>query len=280
MLLKLRRVCSVYSLPRVAVLCIATLLCGPALSHEFWIEPTNYQVDEAADIEAYLRNGENFVGSSSAYVTSRSPRFELVTNGRTDPVVARLGDNPALNMQPVQGGLNVVVHQSNVSVLSYSKWEKFQRFADHKDFPDILERHRARSLSETQFREAYTRFSKSLIAVGDGFGRDQVTGLDIELVAQQNPYVDNVSAGIEVQAFYLNKVRADAQIELFEKAPDDKVNVTLHRTDEAGLVTLPVKPGHRYLVDMVVLREPSEALAQDKAVVWETLWASLTFAVP
>lgn len=264
----------------LSALGLAILITCPAMAHEFWIEPTQYQIKENAELVAYLRNGENFDGSPSAYITPRTPRFDLITRGRVDPVVARLGDNPALKMRPLQAGLNIVVHQNVPSVISYTNWEKFQRFADHKDFPDMLARHRARSLPESKFREAYTRYSKSLIAVGDGTGNDQVTGLEIELVAMQSPYVDDVSEGIQVQAYYQNAPRANAQIELFEKSLAGEVEVTLHRTDDQGQVLLPVKPAHSYLVDMVLLREPSPALAEEKSVEWETLWASLTFAVP
>jgi len=239
------------------VLLFYALAGNPALAHEFWIEPTNYRVEQNAGIEAFLRNGERFSGSSISYLEGNTIRFDLLSEDREDPVVARLGDNPALQMRTVQDGLNVVVHQRKVSVISYPNWEKFQRFAEHKDFDDILLRHRARSLPEKKFSEAYSRYSRSLVAVGDGAGSDRQAGLEVELVAQQNPYTDDVGRGLS-----------------------GKVEVTLPRTDDRGLVTLPVKPSHSYLVDMVVLREPSEALATTKKVVWETLWASLTFAVP
>ncbi len=259
---------------------LAAMISDSVVAHEFWIEPTQYKVEENTSLEAYLRNGENFKGSSIAYIEANTSRFDVVTEEHTDKVAARSGDNPALKMQSLQPGLNIVVHQSSASVLSYTKWEKFQRFADHKDFPDILARHRARSLPESKFKEAYTRFSKSLIAVGGGAGKDIETGLEIELVALQNPYTDDLSEGLRVVGFYKNRIRANAQIELFEKSPKDEVNVTLHRTNDQGVVVLPVKPSYSYLVDMVVLREPSDQLAMKKRVVWESLWASLTFAVP
>lgn len=266
-------------LQRLSGLIIFTLLAGSAIAHEFWIEPSQYQVEKNSVLEAYLRNGENFSGSPTVYLSGETTRFDVVTGDRTDPVVARQGDNPALKMQSPQAGLNIVVHQSSASTLAYTKWEKFQRFADHKDFPDILARHRERSLSESYFKEAYTRYSKSLIAVGNGAGSDRKTGLEIELVALQNPYTDDTTTGVKVIAYYQNKIHPNAQIELFEKSPEDEVEVTLHRTDDKGIVVLPVRPSHRYLVDTVVLREPSKELAKQKGVVWETLWASLTFSV-
>ena len=74
--------------------------------------------------------------------------------------------------------------------------------------------------------------------------------------------------------------RADAQVELFEKAPGGAVEITYHRTDARGIAMLPVRPGHAYMADAVVLRAPSAALAAERGVAWETLWAELNFAVP
>ncbi len=258
---------------------LVSVVAPVAVAHEFWIEPTQYQVEPQSTMEAFLRNGERFAGSTQSYYKGSTNRFELFSHGDVETITPRLGDNPALALEARRDGLHVVVHQSPVSTLTYNKWEKFQRFADHKDFKDVLARHQARRLSEQQFIEAYSRYSKSLIAVGDGAGSDQKSGLEIELVALQNPYTGDISEGMKVAGYYQEEVRPDAQIELFEKTPDGDVMISLHRTDNQGIVILPVKSKHSYLVDMVVLREPSKALAKEKNVVWETLWASLTFEV-
>ena len=230
-------------------------------------------------IEAFLRNGENFVGSSVSYHKGSTDRFEIFHATNTEQITPRLGDDPALALNVQQNGLHVVIHESPVSTIAYTKWDKFQRFADHKDFKNMLARHQERGLSEVYFKEAYTRFSKSLISVGDGVGNDQHFGLEIELVALQNPYTLKPDESINVAGYYQGQLRPDAQIELFEKAPNGEVVVELYRTDDNGMVELPVKSNHSYLVDMVVLRKPSKALAQGRGVVWETLWASLTFEV-
>ncbi len=52
--------------------------------------------------------------------------------------------------------------------------------------------------------------------------------------------------------------------------------VMLYRTDADGRVTLPVQAGHAYLADAVILR-PLDPEAE-KDPVWESIWASLTFA--
>jgi len=164
---------------------LAVVVTPVAIAHEFWIEPTQYIIQPESMIEASLRNGELFVGSSIVYYKGNTNRFELVSPEHTQNIEPRLGADPALMQKAQHTGLHVVVHQHPVSTLTYTKWEKFQRFADHKDFKNILARHQARNLPENHFVEAYSRYSKSLIAVGDGAGSDRQTGLEIELVASR-----------------------------------------------------------------------------------------------
>jgi len=178
-------------------------------------------------------------------------------------------------------GLHIVAYQSTVATITYNTWEKFQKFVDHKDFGDVRTTHDARGLPEEGFKEAYTRYSKSLIGVGPAAGADTRMGLETEIVALSNPYVDDLSDGMRVQVFYGQEPRANVQVEVFEKpAEDTAVNVFTLMTDANGVATIPVKPSMTYQLDAVVLREPSAALAAERSVAWETLWANLTFRTP
>ena len=252
------------------------MTASPGLTHEFWIEPADYQPQIGDPLVAHIRNGENFKGGSLAFFDSNIARFEIWQNGQSAPVEGRMGDIPVLETRAEDAGLVVLVHQTTPSRLTYRTWAKFQKFADHKDFPGIRARHDARGLPEADFVETYTRFAKSLIAIGDGSGTDVDTGLETEFVALANPYQADLSGGMPVRLLYRGAPRPDAQIEMFDKAPDGSVQVRLYRTDARGEAVLPVTPGHSYLLDAVVLR-PVEGQAP---VVWETLWAALTFAVP
>ena len=255
-----------------------SVIAPAAIAHEFWIEPEQYVVDTKSMIRASLRIGDDFEGSTVAYHKGSTNRFDLVIQGRSEEIKPRLGDDPALVLEAKNSGLHVVIHQSSISTLTYTKWEKFQSFADNKDFKNIQKRHQERGLADKHFVEAYSRYSKSLIAVGDGAGDDQQSDLEIELVAMQNPYTSDLSDGIEVAGYYQGRPQANTQIELFEKSPNGEVTVSLHRTDDRGVVTLPVKQEHHYLADMVVLREPAKSLTKERRAVWETVWASLTFS--
>lgn len=265
---------------RIIATLIAATFALPATAHEFWIEPLAYQIAPDENLQGELINGQNFEGTQLAYLPQRFVRFTVASGLRQAEVDNRLGARPALDMAPLAEGLNVVSYQSTVSEVNYTEWEKFVSFSEHKAFEDIEARHDARNLPRNGFQEAYWRYAKTLIGVGNGAGQDFRTGLEAEFVALDNPYTDDLSNGLRVQLFYQDNVVADGQVELFEKSPDGAVEITLHRTGDDGIATLPVKAGYSYLVDHVVLRIPSDALIASNDVEWETLWADLTFAVP
>lgn len=265
---------------RILAVLITLSFPVPAFAHEFWIEPGDYQISTDGMVQGELVNGEEFEGTRMAFLPQRFTRFTATLGMRGGDVQNRLGARPALDMEPLGEGLHIISYQSRLSTLDYAEWEKFLKFATHKDFADIEAAHDARGLPREGFSEGYWRFAKTLVGVGHGAGNDVRTGLATEFVALDNPYTDDLINGLRVQLYYLDHPRPDAQVELFEKAPDGSVDITLHRTDGDGIATLPVKSGHSYLVDAVVLREPSAELAAQADIDWETLWAALTFAVP
>lgn len=261
------------------ILLLLLMLAKPVSAHELWIQPLNWQPSSDGSLEADLVNGELFEGVKLAYLPSWFSRFEIVAGEVSAPVDGRLGDMPALGQPVLVDGLNVIVYQSVVSKATYEKLEEFLEFTKHKDLGDIEKQHRDRGLPDVGFSELFRRYSKALIGAGTGAGADNRVGLETEIVALDNPYAAPLST-VRVQVFYADAVRADAQVELFEKAADGSVIVTLHRTNASGVAFLPVRSGYEYMVDAVVLRVPSDAMAADFDAAWETLWANLTFFVP
>jgi len=264
---------------RFKTLSILVLASLPAslVAHEFWIEPESYQVQPGDPLIARLRVGETFAGAEQSYLPRNFERFDLRCDDTLSEVPGRAGDRPALSLEAPESGLCVVIHQTRDYTLTYREWQKFVNFVEHKDFAGVLEDHRSRGLPEDDFQERYSRYAKSLIAVGDGAGSDSEVGLLTEIVAEANPYTDALQDGLPIRVLYQGEPRADAQVELFAKSPGGDVEVTRHRTDADGRVTLPVRPGYAYLADAVVLRPLVPDT--DKGPVWESLWASLSFAV-
>lgn len=252
----------------------------PTLSHEFWIEPDQYQVKRGQEFSANLKNGEEFKGVSLGWFDRRFSRFEIVEGGEARAAQGRMGDTPALTATAQQDGLLIILHETTPSKLTYRDWDKFLKFVEHKDFQTAVSEHEARGWSKEVFRESYTRHVKTLMAVGDGTGSDRAFGLATEFVALTNPYASDFNNSMAVRVLYQGAPRTDAQVEVFEKNAAGDVTITLYRTDSKGEVQVPVTPGHAYLFDAVVLRPSADAGSEENAPVWETLWAALSFAVP
>lgn len=262
----------------------AALLCTlpvTATAHEFWIEPLSYQVDADARVQAQFKNGQDFKGSTLSFFDRSSKRFDIVIDGKAMPVTPRSGDSPALDIAlPIKDKLISVIHETSSSEVTYREWEKFQKFAAHKDFTTAEKEHIAAGWSQVKFRETYSRHVKALIAIGTGEGRDSKAGLKTEFVALTNPYDDSFGGTMQVGLYFDGTPRANAQVEVFDRTPGGDVTVTLHRTDAEGKAEVPVTAGHEYLFDAVVLQPFAEASVEENAIVWQTYWAALTFAVP
>lgn len=248
------------------------LIGAQVQAHEFWIEPLDYMVAPGDTAQASFNVGQDFKGPSYSYIPGRSVRFDQVVGGAVSEVQALVGDNPAFSLSDVPEGLLVVAHETGISSLSYSEDGKFERFVAHK----ALET--GGVVHALPFVELYQRHAKTLIGIGAAQGQDSVLGLRHEMVALANPYVDDLSGGLPVQVLYEGAPRAGAQVELFAKAPDGTVTITLHTTDTEGIARLPMMSGQSYLADSVVL-EPLVPAAEGDAV-WFTHWAALTFAAP
>jgi cobalt/nickel transport protein len=269
-------------LTRLFVLaCAVTCATSPAVAHEFWIEPPEFQVETDAPFVADLRNGELFKGSAQAFFDNRNTRIEAIIGAQSTPITGRMGDRPAIQLPaPQTDGLMVLAHEAAPSTITYKEWAKFMKFVDHKDFKQAEAIHTQRGWDKEGFKEVYTRHSKSLVAVGSGEGSDRALGLVTEFVALDNPYAAGFDGTLDVALLYNGAPRRDAQIEVYARDAEDVVIVHILRTDDQGHAAIPVEAGLEYLLDAVVLRPAADATTVADGPVWETLWASMTFAVP
>lgn len=257
---------------------VALLPAIPSAAHEFWIDPLDYTISPGDQLEAHIRVGSNYDGTSLVYLPRNFSRFEVAIGEELIPVDGRMGARPALQMDAPGEGLAVVIYEATDNIVNWDEWERFVGFCEHKDFTEVLDRHLERGLPLTGFSESYTRHVKSLVAIGDGAGEDREFGLQTEFVALANPYTDDLSDGMPVRLLLEGEPRRDVQVELWDRDPDGEISVVKYRTDQDGEALLPVEPGHVYMADSVTMLELDPEMPDDP--VWHSLWASLTFEVP
>lgn len=246
-------------------------------AHEVWIEPLSWQITQDEVLAAHLRNGEIFSGVNLSWNDRSIRRAERVHNGESAPLKGRAGDIPAFNLAAPSPGLLTLVYQSGHRTITYRTYEKFVHFVTGKGYEEVLAEHAARGLPEVPIKEAYMRFAKALVAVGEGRGQDAAQGLELEIVALDNPYTDDLTA-LRFQVSYQGAPLTENQVTIFARDLAGDVTTILKTTNADGQITFGADPGWTYLVDTVLLREPAQSLVEEtNGAVWESLWASLTF---
>ena len=254
----------------------------PAFAHEFWLEPARFHLAPGGILEAAIKIGQDFKGNSYSFNPANHTRFEVVTEGGSEPVASRIGDMPAV-AQPVTGGggLAILVHQTTDSRLTYDDPAIFAKFIEMEGLDGTAEAHAARGLPPTGFREVYSRHVKSLVDTGPG-GMDRALGLPIELVVEDDPYAEPLPEAIAIRALYEGEPMVDALVNVFVREPGaaEAETVVKLRTDAEGRVRVPVGdlPSREFLANVVKMREPSAEKAEATGAVWESLWASTTFS--
>jgi uncharacterized GH25 family protein len=260
------------------VLMLASLsLASTVTAHEFWVEPLEFKVETGKPIVAAIRNGQNFKGSSYSFINERFTRFDLVDASGSREVKGRRGDVPAAKVKPTQGGLHAFAYASTMRTVNYKTYEEFETFLKSKGLDKVLAEHSELELKGEKVREAYYRFAKALVQVGDDYGDDRSTGLRFEFVAEINPYESANTEGLPVRLLYEGEPFADADIQIFHFENGSEIAVKHHVTSGAdGRVLIPAYDRGRFLINAVHIIEPGEEELAKKAQ-WTTLWASLTY---
>ena len=265
---------------RILILILSLIFTNQVYAHEFWISPVKYEISIDEPIEAHFRVGQDFAGGSYSFLEKDTNRHEVIQAGNKIKVTGRNGDRPAFQLEGLRNGLAILVHETTNSTLTYRDFEKFKSFVKHKAFEGLPQAHITRGLPKIDFVESYSRFAKSLVAIGDGVGQDVSVGHRIEIIALTNPYTGDISNGMHVQILMAGQPRANVQVELFERPfnSDGETQISLHTTDNNGIAIFPVTVGHEYMVDNVALIPIEPQVEGDP--VWQSIWANLTFYIP
>lgn len=268
----LKKICLPY-LVGIMVFC-----SGSVSAHEFWLEPEQYLLPSDQALKAYAKVGQDFKGDSYAYIPDYFKSFDLTINGDTSPVTSVFGSTPPVNQMVDKEGLAILSFVSTVRKLEYADAETFTQFLEREGLEWVMPLHKKRNLPESGFVEAYRRYAKSLVQIGDEPGKDEKLELPFEWVLEDNPYktpTDQLSARL----YWQGKPHPETHVSVFERLNNQVERIVL-KTDKEGGLSIPVQKGAEYLVSAVHMTEPSKETLQTektKEAVWESHWASITF---
>jgi len=263
---------------RLAAIIALCFAAAPAVGHEFWIEPVQAKVAAGAPIKALTYVGSEFEGDELPNFPSMQRVVDVTLGDMTVPIGGPELQKPALQTPSLGDGLHVLRYQSRDYQLSYESYDKFLAFLDEAQRPELAAEHDARGLPRDGIREVYFRYAKSLVAVGSGAGSDRFMGMPFELVALTNPYTQALG-DMQFELRFLEEPLPDAALHVFHRAPDGTIDNIRLRSDATGVVTVPsANPGF-YMVNAIQILPSSPRMQNLLGASWQSLWASLTYAV-
>ena len=265
-----------FYLKRLIFIIILSSISKTTLSHEFWIDPKYYHLSNNEKAIANIFIGENFEGSPIPY-TKEYFTISLVHNkdGRFK-IKGRLGDIPALNINKISKGLNVIQIESATKYVEYKELVKFEIFAREKGYPSLAQKHKENNYPDNFF-ESYKRYAKSLISVENFDGKDVDTIMDFELIFLDNP-LKNLNESKRILLEYKNKILTDHKVSIMS-LNNDYFRKEYLRTNEVGYFDYLFKENTKYLIESVVIIEGSNK-KKDNYAKWHSLWTSYTLKTP
>ena len=251
-----------------------------ANAHEFWIEPTQYQLNDDL-INAHLRVGQEFQGMVLMYNPQDFKTFKILSGSKNkkEKIKGILGDVPAINITTNLDNLLIIYHETKDKYVDYKKFQKFEDFVNEKGYQHLINTHFEKGFPESNFIESYRRYAKSLITLNGSEGKDKKTGLLFEFVLDQNPYKELNSKQMSGTLYYKKKPLKKNLVTIFSKYKNTKLSIVNTITDNKGKFTFDIEPGREYLLDSVVIY-PLKADPKKNEPIWHSDWASTTFLIP
>jgi uncharacterized GH25 family protein len=258
-----------------ALTVLVLLTAAPALSHDFWIEPSSFHPAVGSPLTVSLRVGEHFRGEPVPRMDPLIARFILVSQSGETPIGGFPGTDPAGFVRIASPGFLLIGYRSNRSPITLEA-EKFEKYLADEGLDGALKARAGRGERGKPGVEVYSRCAKSLIAA-NGAGEsdfDRILGLTLEVVAEDSPLKLRSGGTMRFRVLYEGKPLAAALVKAI--ALDDPDSTLALRSGPDGRVSFRLPRKGIWLVKVVhMVPAPKETGAD-----WESLWASLTFEVP
>lgn len=253
----------------------------PAMAHQLFLMPSAFHVSPGERITVGFHNGDSFPDSEGPPSLERLRDATLhagklqynVTNIRVD-------GNRAVGDARVAGKGALTLSARTIPNFIEMKAADFEKYLKEEGMGQVVEWRAQRGESAKPGRELYSKYVKSLVRSGGSSSGDDAyakpLGMQIELVAERDPYSMKSGDRLPVRLLWRGKPASNVMIEA-SVAPSGAGGAAesshVGRTDADGYVQVFLtKPGKWRLHAIAIERCQDPAKAD-----WESFWASLTF---
>ncbi|HEV2914061.1 MAG TPA: DUF4198 domain-containing protein [Pyrinomonadaceae bacterium] len=258
---------------------ILLLLSVNALSHDYWIEPEAYfvEVGQPYDVRLYL--GESLKSESERPLQKERTRsFRLFSTEETEDLLASAldGQTPLAQVTLKRPGNYLIAMERNAATIKLGAKE-FEDYLLEEGLDSIREQRRESGEGETEGRERYTRYLKSLLQAGtrrdDTFKR--VVGHRLEIIPLNNPYRLKTGGKLKVRVQFDGQPLAGASVFAYNRHAG-AMSAQKAISSGAGTVFFNLDRPGQWLVRLVHMRRCQGCEAD---IDWESFWAAYSFGM-
>jgi uncharacterized GH25 family protein len=253
-----------------------TVVAAPVAvdAHEFWLESSAYRPPANSVVRVTLWLGERFAGQPVLHDADHCVKFELVGPGGASPVLGRSGGMTAFARVASEG--TYVLGYPSKRYFHTMTPDAFEAYLKEEGLDGIVEARKQRGESEKAGREAYSRYAKSILTVGEGAteGFDRRARHPLEIVPQQHPAGVGSERRFAVLLLYEDRPLADAAVVAVSRSAPRRLLRTTTGRDGRAEFLLP-ESGVWMITSLHMVRSADAEQAD-----WESFWASLTFELP
>jgi hypothetical protein len=247
----------------LTVFVLSFLVVLPIRGHDLWIEPSSFTPAAGEIVALRLKVGEHFEGETVPRRRGRIERFFARSATGERDVPGQESRDPAGIFAVRDSGTTIVAYRSlpNRIELPAAKFESYLR---EEGLERIIEERKTRRESAKPGIEIYSRAVKSLLQSGGGELVDESLGLRLEVIRR----------GDRFQILFEGKPLANALVIAMRRGAASEALKA--RTNAEGLAAFPRLERGEWLVKTVHMIRAEPSVGAD----WESLWTSVTFAVP
>lgn len=263
----------------VAVTTAMTALPLVASAHDFWLQPTTFQLAPGATTQMTIQVGHGINRQKSLITADRVTRFDSFSTGshldRRGEL--KLGDaNTDTTLHFPHSGLQLLVFETNGT---YSDLPDI-RFNDYITFEGMtpaLDLRQKTNATTADGKEVYSRRAKALIQVGpyskaDDAIAEKPIGMSLEIVPLANPYAPGFKGDLPVRIYYYGQPLAGATVMMNNLQFDDRPTQIV-KSDAQGNATMTIPRIGQWQVNVVW----TKPIQNDPKADFETMFSSLTF---
>jgi len=263
---------------RYRILGLMLASASPAAAHDFWVQPTHFQLDRPGAAALTLQVGHGTEHQRSQIRAGRITRFAAVgPDGKERDLRAALhiGEDSDAGFVLEGEGAHVLALETDDRAQSHLPAARYNAYLAEEGLTPVAAAREQARRTNTEGSESYRRDAKAVVQVGRAGDQSQVIrplGLSLEIVPERSPYAAPRGSTLPVRLLLHGQPLAGALVKLTD-LDRDAVPVETHRTDASGRATFALPTSGLWQLNVVW----SEPRPKDAETEYLTSFSSLTF---